>query len=130
MLRLARLRGADLLASFRPRKEGPLIEAGVFGATVWERRISAGAGAAADSEAEGAGAATLTGSGGDNSDAPHIPQKRFWFRFSLPQRGQRTESLLIYIAYAILEVRCRGKGRGLGFVCDENAIWVQPFFDD
>jgi hypothetical protein len=29
-----------------------------------------------------------------NSDAPHIPQKRFCSEFSLPQRLQRTNDLL------------------------------------
>ena len=105
MLRLARLR-ADLLgpASLNPRNEGPLMDGDVCETAVVERRSSgAVVGAAAPSVAKGAGATTDTGCGGaevatgvDSSDAPHIPQKRFWSRFSLPQRGQRTESLLIY----------------------------------
>ena len=86
--------------------------AGVSETAVAERRGSgAGAGAAAASMAGGFGAATDTGcggaaawAGGARSVAPHMPQKRLLSGFSLPQRGQRKESLLMYrfpIAYAI-----------------------------
>jgi hypothetical protein len=105
MLRLARLR-ADLLGagSFNPRNEGPLMDGAGSETAVVERRGSGAAGGAeALSATDGAGAATDTGcgeaevgAGVDSSDAPHMPQKRFWSRFSLPQRGQRKESLLIY----------------------------------
>ena len=98
MLRLARLRGALLPAagSFKPRKDGPLIEDGR--STV--ERVESLAGSATASVAVGEAAtetgcgSTGLGAGDDNSDAPHMPQKRFPSEFSLPQRAQRTDSLL------------------------------------
>src|SRR5215831_5174400 len=93
------------------------MAAGVSETAVAERCESVfGAGAAAASAAGGFGAATGTGCGGvaagpgcDRSVAPHMPQKRLLSGFSLPQRGQRTKSLLMYrflIDYAIRQVRC------------------------
>jgi len=98
MLRLARLRGAFLLGagSFKPRKDGPLIEDGLSTA----ERVESWAGSAiasvavGDAATETGCASTGPGAGDDNSDAPHMPQKRFWSGFSLPQRAQRTDSLL------------------------------------
>ena len=79
MLRLARLRGADLAGgSLRPRKDGPLIEELSGGE---ERGFSGGRTAGAPSAATGV---EVTGTGseavgadGGSSEAPHMPQKRF-----------------------------------------------------
>ena len=99
MLRLARFRacrGAEA-ESFNPRKDGPLIDAGDSETTVAERAGAGADGVADVSGTGGFGAATDTAGGGlamgaalAKSDAPHMPQKRFWSGFSLPQRGQRT----------------------------------------
>jgi hypothetical protein len=100
MLKLARLRGALLLGagSFKPRKDGPLME-DEDELSPTERGDSL-AGSATTPVALGE-AATETGWGsagfgaGDaNSDAPHMPQKRFCSEFSLPQRLQRKNYLL------------------------------------
>lgn len=94
MLKLARLRGAFLLGegSFKPRNDGPLIE---------DEPSPTERGGSCTLAAVGAAAATETGWGsagfgaGDaNSDAPHMPQKRFSSEFSLPQRLHRKNYLL------------------------------------
>src|SRR6266436_2936272 len=99
MFRLARLRGAVLpgAGSLKPRKDGPLIEDGLSTTGRGEPRAGSATASVAVGEAatETGWASAGFGAGDDNSDAPHMPQKRFWSRFSLPQRGQRTESLLI-----------------------------------
>jgi hypothetical protein len=100
MLKLARLRGTDLLdtGSLKPRKDGPLIEDGLSTtergescdgpATTWAVLGAAATGTGWDSADLGAEAA--------NSDAPHMPQKRFCSEFSFPQRAQRTNLSLPY----------------------------------
>src|SRR6201989_2875807 len=106
MLRLECLRAERVAAagSFKPRNDGPLMEGGVC-ETVAERRGScAGAGAAStaavfDAETDTGCGGTAAWVGGDKSVAPHMPQKRLLSGFSLPQRWQRTESLLVCIAY-------------------------------
>src|SRR5215467_10469842 len=102
MLRVARrpaLRGAG---SLRPRKEGPLIECVSSATGVVVRGVSAGCGLGG-ALVMGAGGAVRGGvgwagaaAGSANSDAPHIPQKRFCSEFSFPQRGQRNQSSPLY----------------------------------
>src|SRR5215471_14466531 len=115
------------------------MAAGVSETAVAERCESVfGAGAAAASLAGGFGAAAGTGCGGvaagpgcDRSVAPHMPQKRLLSGFSLPQRGQRTESLLmdrLGIAYAIRQVRCSRETMRFGVPVGRTPILAATIF--
>lgn len=103
MLSRARLRGAERLGegSFNPRNEGPLIEGRLSagGSTraglVGSLRVAVNSAVVAFGVETGTAACWAAGSAGPaRSEAPHMPQKRFWPGFSLPQRGQRTQNLL------------------------------------
>lgn len=68
------------------------------GGTDWGRftgsgRAAASSGAAAADDETGTGC-DGAGAGPARRVAPHMPQKRFWSEFSLPQRVQRTHDLL------------------------------------
>jgi hypothetical protein len=101
MLILARFAAVSLLGGglLSPRNEGPLID-GVSsgGGTGALRTVSAGArdGTASDRVDDVEPTPTACGlfveGAGASRVVPHIPQKRFSSGFSLPQRGQRTDS--------------------------------------
>ena len=123
MLSRALLRGVEWLGdgSLSPKNEGPLIagrssvgvvRAGFAASLRGSVRVGASSGAASADVETGTGwPCAVEGAGTEPArrEAPHIPQKRFWSALSLPQRLQRTNSLLNSIAYAKLEVRCRGQ---------------------
>lgn len=93
MLKLARLRGACLLGvgSFNPRKDGPLME---DEPSPTERGGSCALVAVGAAATETGWGSAGFGAGVANSDAPHMPQKRFSSEFSFPQRLQRKNYLL------------------------------------
>lgn len=95
MLILARLEGVTRLGevSLSPRNDGPLIEGGSSDTgTGAFRGVGTRSGRVDGVEPTSTACGLFADGSGASRVVPHIPQKRLSSGFSLPQRGQRTDS--------------------------------------